>query len=44
MGRADEALQELERYLDSTPGGPDVARIRALVEELRGAGREKEER
>jgi regulator of sirC expression with transglutaminase-like and TPR domain len=41
MGRADEALQELERYLDSTPGGPEVERIRALVEELRGAGEEK---
>jgi len=37
MGRADEALLELERYLDCTPGGPEVARIRALVDELRGA-------
>jgi regulator of sirC expression with transglutaminase-like and TPR domain len=44
MGRADEAILELERYLDSTPGGPEVERIRALVEELRGAGGAKEGR
>jgi regulator of sirC expression with transglutaminase-like and TPR domain len=44
MGRADEALQELERYLDTSPGGPEVDRIRALVEELRGSGGKNERR
>jgi regulator of sirC expression with transglutaminase-like and TPR domain len=38
LGRADEALAQLERYLDCGPTGPDVARIRALVEELRAGG------
>jgi len=37
LGRGSEALAQLERYLDCDPSGPEVARIRALVEELRSS-------
>jgi len=37
LGRGNEALAQLERYLDCDPSGPEVARIRALVEELRSS-------
>ena len=37
MGRTEEALEQLEWYLDYAPEASDAGRIRALVEELRGA-------
>jgi len=37
LGRGSEALAQLQRYLDCDPSGPEVARIRALVEELRSS-------
>jgi regulator of sirC expression with transglutaminase-like and TPR domain len=40
LGRADEAIEQLERYLDCGPSGAEVERIRALVEELRTRGEE----
>lgn len=39
MGRSDEALEQLEWYLDSRPEAADAERIRALVDELRDEGR-----
>jgi regulator of sirC expression with transglutaminase-like and TPR domain len=36
MGRTEEALEQLEWYLDYAPEASDAGRIRALVEELRG--------
>lgn len=38
MGRSEEALEQLEWYLDYAPEASDAGRIRALVEELRGEG------
>ena len=38
MGRTEEALEQLEWYLDYAPEASDAGRIRALVEELRDAG------
>jgi regulator of sirC expression with transglutaminase-like and TPR domain len=38
MGRTEEALEQLEWYLDYAPEAADAGRIRALVDELRGAG------
>lgn len=38
MGRAQEALEQLEWYLDYAPEASDARRIRALVEEIRGSG------
>jgi regulator of sirC expression with transglutaminase-like and TPR domain len=37
LGRREEALAQLEWYLDYAPEAADVGRIRALVEELKGA-------
>ena len=39
MGRSDEAVEQLEWYLDSRPEAADADRIRALVDELRDEGR-----
>lgn len=36
MGRIEEALEQLEWYLDYAPGAADTGRVRNLVEELRG--------
>lgn len=33
-GRADEAVQELERYLDGAPAAADAQRVRSLIAEL----------
>jgi regulator of sirC expression with transglutaminase-like and TPR domain len=33
-GRSDEALADLERYLDFAPEAPDARRIRVLIDEL----------
>lgn len=38
LGRTDEAIEELETYLDYAPRAADASRIRDLVEELRGRG------
>lgn len=38
MGRTAEALEQLEWYLDYAPEAGDAPRIRALVDELKGAG------
>lgn len=38
LGRHEEALKQLQWYLDYAPAAADAARIRALVEELRTAG------
>ena len=38
MGRADEALAQLEWYLDYAPEASDARQIRSLVEELRTPG------
>jgi regulator of sirC expression with transglutaminase-like and TPR domain len=38
MGRNEEALEQLEWYLGYAPEASDAERIRALVDELRGAG------
>ncbi len=38
MGRADEALEQLQWYLDYAPEASDASRIRTLVEELKAAG------
>ncbi len=35
LGRNEEALKQLQWYLDYAPAAPDVERIRALVDELR---------
>jgi regulator of sirC expression with transglutaminase-like and TPR domain len=35
MGRREEALEELERYLDHTPDAPDAGRIGGVIEGLR---------
>ncbi len=43
MGRTEEALAQLQWYLDYAPEATDAGRIRALVEELRGAGTERDE-
>lgn len=37
-GRVDEAIAELEHYLDVLPGAPDAQRIRILIEELAREG------
>lgn len=37
LGRREEALAQLEWYLDYAPEAADAGRIRALVDELRGA-------
>lgn len=39
MGRTDEALEQLQWYLDYVPEAKDAGRIRALVDELRAGGR-----
>ncbi len=39
LGRTEEALEQLEWYLDAAPGASDAERIQALVDELRGPGR-----
>jgi regulator of sirC expression with transglutaminase-like and TPR domain len=36
MGRTEEALEQLEWYLDYAPEAADAGRIRALVDELKG--------
>ena len=36
IGRNDEAVTELERYLDSAPGAPDAQRVRSLIADLSG--------
>ena len=33
-GRADEAVADLERYLDFAPAAPDAQRVRSLIREL----------
>jgi regulator of sirC expression with transglutaminase-like and TPR domain len=33
-GRADEAVAELERYLDFSPAAPDAQRVRSLIDDL----------
>ena len=33
-GRTDEAVVELERYLDFSPAAPDAQRVRSLIEDL----------
>lgn len=33
-GRADEAVADLERYLDHSPAAPDAQRVRSLIEDL----------
>ena len=38
MGRADEALAQLQWYLDYAPEASDARQIRSLVEELRAPG------
>jgi len=38
MGRTEEALRQLEWYLDYAPEASDAERIQALVDELRGTG------
>ena len=38
LGRHEEALKQLQWYLDYAPAAADAARIRALVDELRTAG------
>ncbi len=38
LGRTEEALAQLQWYLDYAPEATDASRIRALVEELKGAG------
>jgi regulator of sirC expression with transglutaminase-like and TPR domain len=40
MGRTEEALEQLEWYLDYAPEAADAGRIRILVEELRTTGGE----
>ena len=42
MGRTEEALEQLEWYLDYAPEAADAGRIRTLVEELRTTGGESE--
>ncbi|MSR22855.1 MAG: tetratricopeptide repeat protein [Gemmatimonadetes bacterium] len=37
LGRAEEAIEQLEWYLDYAPGAPDADRIRVLVETLRNS-------
>ncbi len=37
MGRPDEAIEQLQWYLDYAPEASDASRIRTLVEELRAA-------
>lgn len=37
MGRTEEALAQLEWYLDSAPQASDIERVQAMVDELRGA-------
>lgn len=37
MGRTEEALEQLEWYLDYAPQAADAERIQALVDELRGS-------
>jgi regulator of sirC expression with transglutaminase-like and TPR domain len=39
MGRVEEALAQLEWYLDYAPEAADIGRIQALVDELKGGGR-----
>jgi regulator of sirC expression with transglutaminase-like and TPR domain len=38
MGRTEEALEQLEWYLDYAPEAADAGRIREMVEDLRGPG------
>jgi regulator of sirC expression with transglutaminase-like and TPR domain len=38
LGRAEEAIEQLEWYLDYAPGARDADRIRVFVETLRGPG------
>jgi regulator of sirC expression with transglutaminase-like and TPR domain len=37
-GRADEAVADLERYLDVVPAAPDAQRVRSLIEDLSRSG------
>lgn len=37
-GRADEAIADLERYLDRAPEAPDATRVRLLIETLEREG------
>lgn len=36
LGRTDEAVIDLERYLESSPGAPDAQRVRILIDQLGG--------
>lgn len=36
-GRAEEAVLELERYLDHAPAAPDAQRVRSLIAQLSGS-------
>jgi regulator of sirC expression with transglutaminase-like and TPR domain len=38
LGRTEEALGELERYLDHAPDAPDAGRIRGVIDGLRTGG------
>jgi regulator of sirC expression with transglutaminase-like and TPR domain len=38
-GRVGEAIADLGRYLDTTPGAPDARRVRRMIEELERGGR-----
>jgi regulator of sirC expression with transglutaminase-like and TPR domain len=37
-GRADEAVADLERYLDCAPAAPDAQRVRSLIQDLSRPG------
>jgi hypothetical protein len=34
VGRVEEAIVDLQRYLSSTPDAPDATRVRLLLDEL----------
>jgi regulator of sirC expression with transglutaminase-like and TPR domain len=38
LGRTDEAVIDLERYLRSAPSAPDAQRVRLLIDQLGRAG------
>jgi regulator of sirC expression with transglutaminase-like and TPR domain len=38
IGRPDEALEQLQWYLDSAPDASDALRIRTLVEQIKASG------